>query len=81
MKVSWVKPVTAQCENAAVTTLCRFQRGVTEVCAVLSAVALFVICRVLCAEVVGATSSEGFLYYAYDDNNITPKYLANSDIH
>jgi len=43
----------------AITTLCRFQCRVAEVCA-LASVAL-VGCQVLCAEVVGAISSEGFL--------------------
>ena len=44
----------------AVTTPCRFHCGVVVTCALLSAVAL-VVRRLLCAKVVGATSSEGFL--------------------
>ena len=59
-------------EYEAVTTLCRFQCGVTEVCALQSAVALVDWCRVLCAKVVGATSSVGFWVTAERDWALCP---------
>jgi len=69
VKVKSEQPVTAQCgKMQPVTTLCRFRRGVSEICAVTCAVLLIWFVEFFVrVKMVGATSSEGFLVACESD--------------